>query len=114
MVIAAAGSRIVNDEECPFFYNPMWGVFGDLDARPPGTYFCNSGGEVNYYWNVFEQVLLRPAILGFMAPRPVTVVTEVGGVSLLTDAGRPDGLAMSDHLPIICHLSEFLEQTNVD
>ena len=26
-----------------------------------------------------------------MASRPVTVVTGVGGASLLTDAGRPDG-----------------------
>jgi hypothetical protein len=90
----------------------MWGMLGDLTSQPPGTYFYDSGSEVNYYWNVYDQVLLRPSLLGFMAPHPVTVVTELGGTSLLSDAGRPDRVAMSDHLPIVCHLHEFLEHAN--
>jgi len=113
--IAAAGSRTVHGEECAFFYNPMWSTFGDLDSTPPGTYFYdNSGGEVNFYWNVFDQVLLRPALLDYMTPNSVNVVTELQGVSLLTDAGHPNGKDMSDHLPIVCRLDEILEDANVE
>ena len=88
--IAAAGSRIVAGEECHFFYNPMWAAFGDADSTPPGTYFHDAGGEVNFYWNVFDQVLLRPSLIDFMADDSATVVTELQGEPLLDDAGRTD------------------------
>ena len=61
--IAAKGSRIVRGESCDFFYNPMWAHFGDAGSTPPGTYFYNSSSEVNYFWNIFDQVLIRPALL---------------------------------------------------
>ena len=111
--IAASGSRTVSGEQCSFFYNPMWGTFGDLDGKPPGTYYYNSGGEVNYYWNVFDQVLLRPSLLPLMEPGCVNVVTELMGTSLLTEDGHPDRDAMSDHLPIVCRLNEISEGANV-
>ena len=50
--IAAGGSRVVAGETCSFFYNPMWSFFGDRGSAPPGTYFYNSGTEVNYFWHV--------------------------------------------------------------
>jgi len=112
--IAALGSRTVHGEDCPFFYNPMWATLGDLDSTPPGTYFYNAGGEVNFYWHVFDQVLLRPALLDFFAADSVIVVAELEGASLLTSAGHPDREAMSDHLPIICRLREILERTNAE
>ncbi len=112
--IAARGSRTVHGEERAFFYNPMWAQFGDVDSTPPGTYFYDAGGEVNFYWNVFDQVLLRPALLDFATPNSVNVVTELQGVSLLTDVGHPNRKDMSDHLPIVCRLDEILEDANVE
>jgi hypothetical protein len=113
--IAASGSRTVNEEERLFFYNPMWGALGDDDeSRPPGTYFRNTGGEVNYYWNVFDQVLLRPSLLRFMETQPVRVITELGGASLLTNSGRPNRKVMSGHLPIVCRLHEFMFMEHAD
>ncbi len=111
--IAAAGSRMVAGEECHFFYNPMWAAFGDADSTPPGTYFYDAGGEVNFYWNVFDQVLLRPSLVDFMADDTATVVTELQGESLLNEAGRPDRRKTSDHLPIICRLREIMEESDV-
>jgi hypothetical protein len=92
----------------------MWATFGDRDSSPPGTYYYNSGAEVNYFWNVFDQVLLRPSLINYMADdKGVTVVTELQGKSLLNVTGRPDRTAMSDHLPIVCRLREIMEVSNV-
>ena len=33
--IAEKGGRTVNEREYPFFYNPMWGHFGDGNNTPP-------------------------------------------------------------------------------
>lgn len=112
--IASNGSRKVQDEDCTFFYNPMWSQFGDLDSSPPGTYFYNSGGEVNYYWNVFDQVLIRPPLLPYFDNKSVSVVTELAGESLLNKHGRPDRKLHSDHLPIVCRLSEIQEAADVN
>jgi endonuclease/exonuclease/phosphatase family protein len=61
--IASAVSRVVQGEPCRFFYNPMWSMLGDVGPSPPGTYFYSSGSEVNYFWNMFDQVLIRPTLL---------------------------------------------------
>jgi hypothetical protein len=112
--IAAGGSRVVDGEDCHFFYNPMWGVFGDNKGSPPGTYYRNTGSQVNYFWNVFDQVLVRPSLLPYLVGQPIEVVTELAGTSLLTGSGRPDHHATSDHLPVVCRLNEILEDSNVD
>lgn len=57
--IASEISRIVQGELCGFSYNPMWTMLGDLGPSPPGTYFYNSSTELNYFWNMFDQVLVR-------------------------------------------------------
>lgn len=110
--IAARGSRIVHGESRTFFYNPMWSAFGDRGSSPPGTYFYDAGGEVNYYWNVFDQVLVRPALLDALPQDGVRVVWELGGLSLLDRNGRPAQRPGSDHLPIVCRFSEIWEPTN--
>jgi len=110
--IASQGSRRVQGEECKFFYNPMWSTFGDGDSTPPGTYFYNSGGEVNFFWNVFDQILVRPSLLSFLDRDAVRVVVKLNNGSLLDSNGVPDKRRMSDHLPIVCRLNELLEQEN--
>lgn len=110
--IASTFSREVQGETYRYFYNPMWGMFGDAGESPPGTYFYNSSSEVNYFWNMFDQVLVRPTLLDFLAKDGVKIVTEIQGETLLTNLGRPNKSSGSDHLPVVCRLSEIEERTN--
>jgi len=111
--IASAGSRKVRGKDHMFFYNPMWSKFGDAGAAPPGTYFYRDGSDVNYFWNMFDQVLVRPSLLGSLPNDSVNIVTRIGDMDLLTDRGRPNSRVASDHLPIVCKLSEIQETANV-
>lgn len=106
--IAVRGSRKVRGESRMFFYNPMWSKLGDAGPSPPGTYFYNAGSYVSYFWNMFDQVLVRPALLNSLPSDGVNIVTEIAGTSLLTDWGRPNS-EVSDHLPIVCSLREIQE-----
>jgi endonuclease/exonuclease/phosphatase family metal-dependent hydrolase len=110
--IALAGSRVIRRKAHMFFYNPMWSKFGGGGSAPPGTYFYNSGSDVNYFWNMFDQVLVRPALLDSISDESVSIVSRVGGVDLLTKRGRPNSAVASDHLPVICNLSEIQETAN--
>jgi endonuclease/exonuclease/phosphatase family metal-dependent hydrolase len=102
--IARRGSRKVKGTEYPFFYNPMWKHFGEADDQAGGTYYCDTGTHINYYWNVFDQVLVRPDLLPFLPASPVEVISKVGATKLLTASGRPDRQTASDHLPLIFRL----------
>jgi hypothetical protein len=104
--VAERGFRKVAGEPRQFFYNPMWSHFGHGSGTPPGTYFHDSGTAVNYYWNIFDQVLFRPALLGNIREDDVKVLTELGGVGLLDPRGRPRPRLGSDHLPIVVRLRE--------
>jgi hypothetical protein len=98
---ALRGQRTVSGQLYPFFYNPMWGCFGERDGTPAGTYFYDSSEHVNYYWNMFDQVLLRPSLVGRLSRKGIEIVTHAGAVSLLSANGRPDKSVGSDHLPIL-------------
>ena len=37
--VARRRSRRIMKREYPFFYNPMWGHFGDGNGPPPGSYY---------------------------------------------------------------------------
>jgi endonuclease/exonuclease/phosphatase family metal-dependent hydrolase len=111
--IAATSSRKVQGETRDYFYNPMWANFGDAGSTPPGTYFYDaSGREVNYFWNMFDQILVRPALLPCLSTDSVSVVTEIEGDSLLDERGRPDREIGSDHLPVVLRLTEIEERLN--
>jgi hypothetical protein len=110
--IVAEGSRIVRGEACRYFYNPMWSMLGDAGSEPPGTYFYNSGTAVNYFWHMFDQVLLRPQLVNCLASDGIKIVTEIEGQTLLSEYGRPDLKRISDHLPVICRLGEIEETVN--
>jgi hypothetical protein len=43
--IAQRINRIVDGEDYPFFYNPMWNFLGDFKSSSPGTYYYNKSGE---------------------------------------------------------------------
>ena len=100
--VAQRGERTVQREKYRFFYNPMWNLLGDRgDAG--GTYYFEHAEPICYFWNMYDQVLLRPALLEGFRPEQVKIVTEVGGVPLL-DGGRVDKDVASDHLPVVVEL----------
>ena len=97
--IAGRGHRVVQGRGYPFLYNPMWGFFGDLSPGPPGTcYYDQSGRPLNYFWNLFDQVLIRPDLIPEFRHDRLAVLTSAGDTSLLSAAGRP---IPSDHLPLL-------------
>jgi exonuclease III len=102
--VALRRQRTVQAREYDFFYNPMWSHFGDGPGRQPGTYYYEKAEHVVYFWNIFDQVLVRPELLEDFDSSKVQVVTSVGDVSLLKGDGRLDESVGSDHLPIVVEL----------
>jgi hypothetical protein len=52
-----------------------------------------------YFWNILDQVLIRPALLDVFRDE-IAIVDTVDGRSLLDERGRPCQQIGSDHLPI--------------
>ena len=100
-VVARKESRIVHGEERSFFYNPMWSLMGDGSQGPSGTYYYNSGGSKNFYWNMLDQVILRPDLIPFFPDNELRIISETYSCSLLRDSGVPDARMASDHLPLL-------------
>jgi hypothetical protein len=98
--IAMKGSRTIQGRSYDFFYNPMWGLMGDATNGPAGTYYYNNAEIVNYFWNMFDQVLIRPELLSSFENKNLEIITSIGKESLLTPNGIPDNSNYSDHLPI--------------
>jgi endonuclease/exonuclease/phosphatase family metal-dependent hydrolase len=94
---ALKSSRRVNDSDRPFFFNPMWSLFHDGDMGPPGTFHHSSPSHLSVYWNMFDQVLLRPSLLRHFNKSSLRIVTTCENESLLDELGKP---LASDHLPI--------------
>jgi hypothetical protein len=103
--IAAQGARKVQERSYPFFYNPMWGHFGDASKGPPGTYYYQRAEHKVFFWNMFDQVLIRPDLLDRFDNDHLSILTSDGAVSFLSSAGKPDGSVASDHLPILFRLN---------
>ena len=101
--VAERERRTVHQREYRFFYNPMWAHFGDR-GETAGTYYYESGEPLCYFWNLFDQVLLRPALLDGFSHEQVRIVTTIGTASLMRE-GCPDKEMVSDHLPVVVEVS---------
>lgn len=101
--VALKDHRVVYDQPRHYFYNPMWSMLGDCSPGPPGSYFYKNSGPIAYFWNMFDQVLLRPTLAQSFIPGDVAILDTVGGQSLLSPAGRPRR-ELSDHLPVMVRL----------
>ncbi|MBI3681518.1 MAG: hypothetical protein HY235_14125 [Acidobacteria bacterium] len=97
---AARGSRVVQGETYPFFYNPMWSHFGDLLAEPAGTYYYERAEYVSYGWQMFDQVLMRPELARRFGPSQIEIIRNIGDISLVKETGIPNEKVGSDHLPL--------------
>jgi hypothetical protein len=100
--IAERETREIRGREYPMLYNPMWGFLGDRTPGPPGTYYRSSSESVNYFWNTYDQVLVRPVLMTHLSD--VRILDTDGTESLLTPRGVPDDVNGSDHLPILFRL----------
>jgi hypothetical protein len=104
--IARKGTRFVQSREYPFFYNPMWGLFGDGTPGPSGTYYYDKSSEhTMFFWNMFDQVLIRPDLLSRFDNKGLEILESDGEVPFLSDTGLPDTNVASDHLPVIFRLA---------
>jgi hypothetical protein len=99
--IASRLTRSVQGREYRFFYNPMWGHFGDFRDGTAGSYYYDGAQHVNHYWNIYDQVLLRPELATDFKHDHLRIIKEIGGVSLVRPDGRPDTTLASDHLPLV-------------
>jgi len=103
--IAEERTRVVQSQKYPFFYNPMWGLFGDGTPGPSGTYYYRSAEYRVFFWNMFDQVLIRPDLLPLFDNKELGILESDGEVSFLSDRGLPDANVASDHLPVVFRLA---------
>lgn len=104
--VAEQVSREVSHRTWPFFFNPMWQFFGDGTASPPGTcYYAPEGSHRAFHWNMFDQVLLRPALLPYYGDDGVQIIHTIGADTLTKRNWVPDRDVGSDHLPIRVRLT---------
>ncbi len=102
--IAKNESRMIDARQHFFFYNPMWRFFGERSDGPPGThYYSASGRPVSFFWNIYDQVMVRPALMN--ALDEVRILDRIGNVALLDEDGFPDDKVGSDHLPLLFTLN---------
>ena len=80
---AQRAERQVRGASYPFFYNPMWSHLGDHPSGPPGTYYYERSEHVEYFWNMFDQILIRPSLLKNFRSEDVRIISEIGAISLL-------------------------------
>ncbi len=103
--IARRESRTVQGRQYDFFYNPMWGHFGDQTVGPPGTYYYHRAEHTTLFWHMFDQVLLRPELVDHFRDNELEILTSDGNISFLSAKGLPDAKIASDHLPLLFSLN---------
>lgn len=84
-----------------YFYNPMWSHFGEKTEKHAGTYYLASPKARADFWNIYDQVLVRPSLLPHFRDEDVSIVwmDVAGNRRLIKSDGRPDR-DTSDHLPV--------------
>ena len=102
--IARRKPRTVHRKSYPFFYNPMWGRFGDTTEGPPGTFYRSASSFVEYFWHMFDQVLVRPELLGSFDIATLRILTECRATKFIRPSGVPNASRLSDHLPLVFEL----------
>lgn len=85
------------------FYNPMWSLFGDLTAGPPGTFYHKGTTKGMHGWNMVDQAIVSSQALPWFSS--VSILEKAGPHELVNPtSGRPDDKKYSDHLPIMLEL----------
>jgi exonuclease III len=98
-------TRTVQEVEYNMLYSPMWKLYGN-DEPPYTPYYNNTGDMTNYFWHIFDQVLLRPHIADAFDNSSLEIVTGTKSHTLVGRNNRPDKNNYSDHLPLFFTLKE--------
>jgi len=100
--IVAENTRKVDGLETGrMYYNPMWNLLGDQTNGPPATYYYRQSSPAEYFWYMFDQVLLSSDWVGGFVPGSLKILESTGETSLVNRNGRPNKTKLSDHLPIM-------------
>lgn len=92
--------RSVNKKLYSTFYNPMWGLIGDLGkGEVSGTYYSNKNRTNEYFWYMLDQVIVRPSLLNSFDSSKLRVISKGCTYDLLTNQSGINK-KISDHLPI--------------
>lgn len=86
------------------FFNPSWKFLSNQTA-PYASYYYNSSELVNYYWNMFDQVIIRPQLINAFDMHSYSILTETKTCKLMHN-GKPNKNNYSDHLPIFFKIRE--------
>lgn len=86
------------------FYNPTW-KFLSCDSAPYASYYYNNSKLVNYYWNMFDQVVLRAEMLEAFDINSLKIISKTTNHDLLSNK-KPNTENYSDHLPIYFKIME--------
>lgn len=97
--------RIIEGKQFEMFYNPMWNLLGDF-SFPPGTYYYMGNEVNNSFWNIYDQVMIRPCIRDFFVDSELKIICETKNGKLIDENNHPSK-NISDHLPIIFEIKEF-------
>lgn len=95
---AKKSCRIISGRNYTMFYNPMWKLWGKSEFVG-GSYYYNTSNYINYFWNIFDQVIIRPSLIDNFVEDKLSVIEKVGEYSLVNKNKKPDK-NISDHLPI--------------
>ena len=101
---AKRGSRKIMSRTFKMFYNPMWNLFGDF-SYPPGTYYYNGNESDSSFWNIYDQVMIRPSMRDLFVDQSLKIVFETQNHSLIDKFKHPQK-SISDHLPIVFEIKE--------
>lgn len=96
--------RVIAGKDYSMFYNPMWNFLGDF-KEPFGTYYYSGNSAVNPFWNIYDQVIIRPALKSRFLNDSLMIIKETKTRYLLDNRGHPNK-EISDHLPIIFEIKE--------
>ena len=105
MYKAKKKKRIVDGEECLFYFNPMWSLMGK-NGIAQGSYYCGDDQQdKSLYWYSFDEVLLRPSLIDYFSWDYFDYIVEISGERLLTEE-KINKEDFSDHLPIKFEIKE--------
>ena len=101
--IALKKSREFNSTSYSYFYNPMWSFFGDYSkGNVLGTFYINTYRPINYHWNIYDQIMLRPSLIQYFDDNNLDIISKIGSKTLLRNINGITKIdkTYSDHLPI--------------
>ncbi|AXP80483.1 hypothetical protein CJ739_1394 [Mariniflexile rhizosphaerae] len=101
--IASTMSRNYQGKSYNYFYNPMWSFLGDESkGSVQGTHFHNTYKPINYFWNLYDQIMIRPELIPYFDENELTIISKIGNNSLVKKINGYTRIDKdySDHLPI--------------